>query len=59
MRSVRDGYVFGAASPLHMGRLTQVWQVRSTDQQDRLVCVSRVKMAIWDNFFSPEEKPDK
>lgn len=54
IRSVREGYVFGTASPLHMGRLTQVWQVRITDEQDRLVCVSRVTMAILDNASVPD-----
>ena len=49
VRSVREGYVTGVATPLHIGRMTQIWQVMITDEQDRLVCVSRVTMAILDN----------
>jgi len=55
VRSVRAGYVIGVATPLHLGRTTQIWQVMITDPQDRLVCVSRVTMAILNNSAAPED----
>ncbi len=53
LRAVRDGHVTGVARPIHLGRSTQVWEVRITDQQDRLTCISRVTMAILDMPFQP------
>ena len=32
--------------PLHLGRSSHVWDVRISDGADRLVCVSRVTMAV-------------
>lgn len=46
IRAVSDGWVFGIAKPLHIGSKSQVWDVRITDESDRLVCVSRVTMAV-------------
>ena len=46
VRAARDGYVYGIGRPLHLGRTSQVWEVRITDESDRLVCISRVTMAI-------------
>lgn len=46
IRSATTGWVTGTARPLHLGRSTQVWEVRIVDERDRLVCVSRVTMAV-------------
>jgi len=46
VRSVTDGKVTAVATPLHKGRSTMVWDIKITDEQDRLVCVSRCTMAI-------------
>ena len=45
IRSVRDGRVTGVARVLHLGKTTQVWDVRIT-QDDRLICVSRMTLAV-------------
>ncbi len=42
VRSVREGYVFAHATILHKGRTTQLWQIRISDESDRLV--SMVKL---------------
>src|SRR6478752_1694887 len=39
---VRDGLVTGTARPLHVGRSTQVWEIRIEDGRGRLACVSRL-----------------
>jgi acyl-coenzyme A thioesterase PaaI-like protein len=36
----------GVATPLHRGRTTQVWDVRITDENDKLICVSRCTIAV-------------
>jgi len=48
VRAVREGHVFGTARPLHLGKSTHIWEIRITDQRDKLVCVSRVTMAVLD-----------
>lgn len=48
IRSVRDGYVYGMALPLHIGKKTQVWEIRITNEAKQLVCVSRITMAVLD-----------
>ncbi len=44
--AVRTGMVSGVAKPLHLGRSTQVWEIRITSDQGKLVCVSRLTMAV-------------
>lgn len=46
IRSVRQGWVYGRCTPIHTGRTTQVWDIRITDEGGKLVCVSRLTIAI-------------
>lgn len=46
IRSVRSGYVYGRVSSLHLGRSTQVWEIRISDAEDKLVCTSRLTLAV-------------
>ena len=46
LRSVRDGFVTGIAKPIHIGASTHVWEIRITDQRDKLVCISRLTVAV-------------
>ncbi len=46
LNAVRDGQVTGTARPLHVGRSTQVWEIRIEDDLGRLVCVSRLTLAV-------------
>ena len=46
IRGVREGTVTGTAKALHIGRSTQVWEIRIEDERQRLVCVSRITMAV-------------
>ena len=46
LRGKRDGTVTATAVPLHAGRSTHVWEVKITDESDRLVCISRCTLAI-------------
>jgi uncharacterized protein (TIGR00369 family) len=46
VRSVREGYVTGTVRPLHIGNSTHIWEIHVRDDQDRLVCISRITMAV-------------
>ena len=46
LRPVREGTVTAVGTPLHLGRTTQVWEIRISDARDRLVCVSRCTIAV-------------
>lgn len=49
LRWVRSGKVVATGRPLHMGRKTQVWEIRIEDRDGRLVCVSRLTLAVLGN----------
>lgn len=46
VRGVREGTVTGTAKALHLGRSTQVWEIRIEDERGKLVCMSRITMAV-------------
>ncbi|MDO1529369.1 hotdog fold thioesterase [Fulvimonas sp. R45] len=46
VRGVREGLVTGTARALHLGRSTQVWEIRIENEAGQLVCVSRLTMAV-------------
>ena len=46
LKSVRSGVVTGIAKPIHIGRSTQVWEINITNEENKLVCVSRLTMSV-------------
>ena len=46
LRAVRIGIVTGTARPLHVGRSTQVWEIRIEDEGGKPVCISRITLAV-------------
>jgi len=46
LRGVRSGTVTGTTRPLHVGRSTQVWEIRVEDAAGKLVCISRLTLAV-------------
>ncbi|AFQ43693.1 PaaI family thioesterase [Desulfosporosinus meridiei] len=46
IRAKRDGSVKAIATPLHKGRTTMVWDIKITDEDEQLICVSRCTMAV-------------
>jgi 1,4-dihydroxy-2-naphthoyl-CoA hydrolase len=46
VRGVRDGVVTGTARPLHIGGRSHVWSIEIVNAAGKLVCVSRITMAI-------------
>lgn len=48
IRAVREGHVRGTARPIHLGGRSQVWSIEIRDEAGRLVCISRLTMAVLD-----------
>jgi len=48
IRGVREGFVHGTAKPLHLGKSTQVWEIRIVNDNKQLVCISRLTLAVKD-----------
>jgi len=48
IRSARSGRVTGKAKALHLGRSSQVWEILIHDEDQKLVCVSRLTMSVID-----------
>jgi 1,4-dihydroxy-2-naphthoyl-CoA hydrolase len=46
LAAVREGLVTGTARALHVGRRTQVWEIRVEDGLGRLCCISRLTLAV-------------
>jgi len=46
IRPVREGFVHAKATPLHLGGSSQVWDIRITNDDGKLVCVSRFTVAV-------------
>jgi len=46
VRSAKSGYVTGIATPIHIGSTTQVWEIKIYDEREKLVCISRITVAV-------------
>lgn len=46
VHSATQGYVTGVAMPLHLGKSTHVWDIRIYNENEKMVCVSRLTVAI-------------
>ena len=46
LKSAREGWVYGKATPIRIGKKIQVWDIRITNESDELVCVSRLTLAV-------------
>ncbi|HJV18464.1 MAG TPA: hotdog fold thioesterase [Sediminibacterium sp.] len=51
IRSARSGYVTGITKPIHRGAGSQVWEIKIYDEQDKLVCISRITVAVLNRKF--------
>ena len=46
LRAKKDGVVTGTGTPIHIGRSTQVWEIRIVDETQRPICISRCTLAV-------------
>jgi len=48
LRSVHEGFVYGTVKPINIGRTLHVWEITINDEENRLVCISRMTLSILD-----------
>jgi 1,4-dihydroxy-2-naphthoyl-CoA hydrolase len=46
IRPVKKGWVTGVTKPIHIGNTTQIWEIKICNELDKLVCVSRLTVAV-------------
>lgn len=46
IKSVRDGYVKGTATPVHIGKTTMVWEIKIFNESEELICISRCTIGV-------------
>lgn len=46
LRPVHSGFVFAEAKPIHIGKKTQVWNIEIKNEEGKMVCISRLTMAV-------------
>ena len=46
LKSVKDGWVYGKADPIRIGKKIQVWEIQITNETSELVCISRLTLAV-------------
>ena len=46
IKSVKEGWVYGKASPVKIGKKIQVWEILITDEANKRVCISRLTLAV-------------
>lgn len=46
LKSIRSGLVEGTARPIHLGKGTQVWEIKITGPSNELICISRLTVAL-------------
>ena len=50
VRSVSDGFVYGIVKPLNLGNSIHVWEIEITDEEGKLVCISRMTLSILEKI---------
>jgi len=48
IKSVKSGYVLGITTPIHIGKRTHVWEIKIINEQQELICISRITLAVID-----------
>lgn len=46
IKSAKSGWVYGEVKPIHIGRTTHIWQIEIKNEEDKLMCISRITIAV-------------
>ena len=46
LKSARDGWVYGKATPIRIGKKIQVWNIEINNDSNDIICVSRLPLAV-------------
>jgi 1,4-dihydroxy-2-naphthoyl-CoA hydrolase len=49
LRAKKEGWIIGTARPVHIGQRSQVWDIHIVDEEEKLICISRLTMATIKN----------
>jgi 1,4-dihydroxy-2-naphthoyl-CoA hydrolase len=52
IKRISEGYVYGVAKPLHLGRSSQLWEILIRDKENNLISVNRLRMAVLEKPHS-------
>lgn len=55
IKMVKAGFVTGVARPIHLGRSTQLWEIKIHDENNQIVSVSRLRMSVIDKSFTKNQ----
>ena len=50
VKSVANGFVYGRAQAVHIGKKTHIWDIRIVNEKKELVCISRLTIAVLDKL---------
>ena len=50
LKGVKSGWVYGTGRAIHIGRTTQVWDIRITNEEGAMICISRITIAILEKM---------
>jgi 1,4-dihydroxy-2-naphthoyl-CoA hydrolase len=60
IRAVKEGFVHGVATPLHLGSSTHVWEIKIYDDDHNLICATRLTVATLEKRAAlPPEKKER
>ncbi len=46
LRAVKTGWVYGKVTPIHVGTKTHVWDIKISNEENKLVCICRLTTMI-------------
>ena len=46
LKAVKEGWVYGKATPIRIGRTIQVWDIIINNEKNDIVCKSRLTLAV-------------
>ena len=46
VRAMRSGFVTGVARPINIGGKVHIWEIKLTNQSDKLVCIARLTVTV-------------
>ena len=48
VKSAKEGHVYGIVKPIHIGRNTHIWEIKITNENEQLIFISRLTVAVID-----------
>jgi 1,4-dihydroxy-2-naphthoyl-CoA hydrolase len=46
IRTKTNGVVTGTSKPIHLGNKTHIWEIQIEDERGKLICISRLTIAV-------------